>query len=33
LLDGLVFLAAMPLFEMIDAAQTSGVLPVLFRVP
>jgi protein-S-isoprenylcysteine O-methyltransferase Ste14 len=33
LLDGLVFLVAMPFFEMIDAAQVSGVLPVLFRLP
>ena len=33
LLDGLVFLVAMPVFEMIDAWQVSGVLPVLFRIP
>lgn len=33
LLDGLVFLLAMPLFEAIDAAQLSGALPVLFRLP
>jgi protein-S-isoprenylcysteine O-methyltransferase Ste14 len=33
LLDGLVFLAAMPFFESIDAAQLSGVLPVLFKLP
>jgi protein-S-isoprenylcysteine O-methyltransferase Ste14 len=33
LLDGLVFLAAMPFFEVIDAAQVSGALPVLFRIP
>lgn len=33
LLDGLVFLVAMPFFETIDAAQTSGWLPVLFRIP
>jgi len=33
LLDGLVFLVAMPFFESIDAAQLSGVLPVLFRIP
>lgn len=33
LLDGLVFLVAMPLFEIIDAAQLSGALPVLFRMP
>ena len=33
LLDGLVFLLAMPVFEMIDSAQTSGVLPVLFKLP
>lgn len=33
LLDGLIFLVAMPLFEVIDAAQLSGVLPVLFRIP
>ena len=31
--DGLVFLVAMPLFEIIDAAQLSGALPVLFRMP
>ena len=33
LLDGLVFLVAMPFFESIDALQISGVLPVLFRLP
>lgn len=33
LLDGLVFLVAMPVFEMIDSAQIAGTLPVLFRVP
>lgn len=33
LLDGLVFLVAMPLFELIDAAQLSGTLPILFRIP
>jgi protein-S-isoprenylcysteine O-methyltransferase Ste14 len=33
LLDGLVFLVAMPFFEIIDAAQLSGALPVLFRMP
>ncbi len=33
LLDGLVFLVSMPLFELIDAAQSSGTLPVLFRLP
>ena len=33
LLDGLVFLVAMPVFELIDAAQLSGALPVLFRLP
>ena len=33
LLDGLVFLVAMPLFELIDAAQESGTLPVLFHLP
>ena len=33
LLDGLVFLVAMPVFELIDAGQMSGVLPVLFRLP
>ena len=33
LLDGLVFLLAMPLFEAIDTAQLSGALPVLFRLP
>ncbi|MDI6025262.1 isoprenylcysteine carboxylmethyltransferase family protein [Corticibacterium sp. UT-5YL-CI-8] len=31
--DGLVFLIAMPVFELIDSAQISGVLPVLFRIP
>lgn len=31
--DGLVFLVAMPAFELIDAAQMSGALPVLFRLP
>lgn len=33
LLDGLVFLVAMPAFELIDAGQMSGALPVLFRLP
>ncbi|MDX8432197.1 isoprenylcysteine carboxylmethyltransferase family protein [Mesorhizobium abyssinicae] len=33
LLDGLVFLVALPAFELIDGAQLSGVLPVLFRLP
>ncbi len=33
LLDGLVFFVAMPTFELIDAAQQSGTLPVLFRLP
>lgn len=33
LLDGLVFLLAMPVFEAIDTAQLSGALPVLFRLP
>jgi len=33
LLDGLVFLAALPFFESVDAMQQSGVLPVLFRLP
>lgn len=33
LLDGLVFLVALPAFELIDYAQTSGILPVLFRLP
>ena len=33
LLDGLIFLIAMPVFEAIDTAQMSGALPVLFRLP
>jgi protein-S-isoprenylcysteine O-methyltransferase Ste14 len=33
LLDGLVFLVALPVFEVIDGAQQSGILPVLFRLP
>lgn len=33
LLDGLVFLVALPVFEMIDNAQMTGTLPVLFRIP
>jgi len=33
LLDGLVFLVAMPIFETIDSAQMSGYLPVLLRLP
>lgn len=33
LLDGLVFLIAMPIFELIENAQGAGALPVLFRLP
>ncbi|TPM64280.1 isoprenylcysteine carboxylmethyltransferase family protein [Mesorhizobium sp. B2-2-4] len=33
LLDGLVFLIALPAFELIDGAQQSGMLPVLFTLP
>ncbi|MER9593452.1 isoprenylcysteine carboxylmethyltransferase family protein [Mesorhizobium sp. M0244] len=33
LLDGLVFLVALPAFELIDGAQQAGILPVLFRFP
>lgn len=33
LLDGMVFLLAAPAFELIDALQQSGILPVLFRMP
>ncbi|MER8849049.1 MULTISPECIES: methyltransferase family protein [Mesorhizobium] len=33
LLDGLVFLIALPAFELIDGAQLSGMLPVWFRLP
>lgn len=33
LLDGLVFLVAMPVFEAIEAAQVNGTLPVLLRLP
>ncbi|MEJ6784119.1 isoprenylcysteine carboxylmethyltransferase family protein [Aminobacter sp. Piv2-1] len=33
LLDGLVFLVALPVFELIDHAQITGALPVLFRLP
>lgn len=33
LLDGLLFLLAMPLFEWIDHAQMAGTLPVLLRLP
>ncbi|MGB3418027.1 MAG: isoprenylcysteine carboxylmethyltransferase family protein [Mesorhizobium sp.] len=33
LLDGLVFFVAVPLFEVVDAAQVAGTLPVLFRLP
>jgi protein-S-isoprenylcysteine O-methyltransferase Ste14 len=33
LLDGLVFLVALPVFEAIDRWQMAGVLPILFRVP
>ena len=30
--DGLVFFIALPLFEMLEAAQESGTIPVLLRV-
>ncbi|TIO76078.1 MAG: isoprenylcysteine carboxylmethyltransferase family protein [Mesorhizobium sp.] len=33
LLDGLVFLVALPAFELIDSAQQSGMLPVWFTLP
>lgn len=33
LLDGLVFLVATPAFELIETVQTSGILPVLFKLP
>jgi hypothetical protein len=33
LLDGLVFLIALPAFELIDGMQQSGVLPVWFTLP
>ncbi|CDX48860.1 Nickel-cobalt-cadmium resistance protein NccN [Mesorhizobium plurifarium] len=33
LLDGLVFLVALPAFELIDGMQQSGVLPVWFTLP
>jgi protein-S-isoprenylcysteine O-methyltransferase Ste14 len=33
LLDGMVFFVAVPLFEVVDAAQVAGTLPVLFRLP
>ncbi|MBZ9807226.1 MULTISPECIES: methyltransferase family protein [unclassified Mesorhizobium] len=33
LLDGLVFLVALPAFELIDGAQQSGLLPVWFTLP
>ena len=33
LLDGLLLFLAMPVFELIDAAQIAGNLPVLFRLP
>jgi protein-S-isoprenylcysteine O-methyltransferase Ste14 len=33
LLDGLVFLVALPAFELIDSAQQAGTLPVLFHLP
>jgi len=33
LLDGLVFLIALPAFELIDGAQQSGMLPVWFKLP
>lgn len=31
-LDGLVFFVALPLFELLEAAQDSGMIPVLLRV-
>ncbi len=31
LVDGLFFLAVVPIFELIDSAQVAGTLPVLFR--
>ncbi|CDX19305.1 Nickel-cobalt-cadmium resistance protein NccN [Mesorhizobium plurifarium] len=33
LLDGLVFLIALPAFELIDGMQQSGMLPVWFTLP
>jgi protein-S-isoprenylcysteine O-methyltransferase Ste14 len=33
LLDGLVFLVALPAFELIDGMQLSGMLPVWFTLP
>ncbi len=33
LLDGMVFLVALPVFEIIGAAQLSGALPVYYRMP
>jgi hypothetical protein len=33
LMDGLVFLVALPAFELVDGAQQAGMLPVLFRFP
>jgi len=33
LLDGLVFLVALPAFELIDGAQQTGMLPVWFTLP
>ncbi|RVD57810.1 isoprenylcysteine carboxylmethyltransferase family protein [Mesorhizobium sp. M2D.F.Ca.ET.185.01.1.1] len=33
LLDGLVFLVALPAFELIDGMQQTGVLPVWFTLP
>ncbi|WP_421915003.1 methyltransferase family protein [Mesorhizobium sp.] len=33
LMDGLVFLVALPAFELVDTAQQAGILPVLFRFP
>lgn len=33
LMDGLVFFAAMPLFELLENLQDSGYLPVILRLP
>ena len=33
LLDGLAFLVAMPLVELVDVLKQTGTLPVLFRLP
>lgn len=33
LLDGMLFFLAMPIFELIEAGQTSGALPVILRLP